>query len=61
MFGKHFPFQTRLPGQQAVGGGLYLLPAQGESRVASTTSIDIFFMLQSLLQLLKITAVRQLA
>lgn len=44
-----------------LGRELHVLPVQGECRVTSTTYVDNFFMLKSLLQLLKITVVRQLA
>lgn len=59
--GKDLCFQTRLPGEQTVGKALHLPPVQGESRLASTAYAEIFFVLQTLLQPLKITAAKQLA
>lgn len=56
--GKDLCFQIRLPGEQTVGKGLHLPPVQGESRLASMVYVEILFMLQSLLQPLKITAAK---
>lgn len=59
--GKDLCFQIRLPGEQTVGKALNLPLVQGESRLASTVYVEIFFVLQSLLQPLKTTAAKQLA